>query len=247
MEKKGKKYLICGGITKSGKDVTQFLAIDGNHCIAVGKFKKEIRKEDSESIQYIDCDFNDKVSVQNLCQILEKEEIDTCVFLQRSKSTDILESLNVGVKTSVEIIDSIKICLSKKKGNILFVGSILGQMIDLEQTLSYHILKASLHALIKYKACELAEYDIRVNLINLSTLRHTENSKLYDAGLFMGEFSKRVVPLKREVTSKDLADVIELLSNQKFKMITGESINLDGGLNNMSQRATVGKWIREQR
>jgi NAD(P)-dependent dehydrogenase (short-subunit alcohol dehydrogenase family) len=45
-----------------------------------------------------------------------------------------------------------------------------------------------------------------------------------------GRFSKEVVPLRRLVDAEEVASVVHFLASDDAAMVTGQSINIDGGL-----------------
>ena len=102
----------------------------------------------------------------------------------------------------------------------------------------YCTSKFAVIGLTQSLAKEMAEYDINVNAI-CPGLVHTP---MWER--MLGDLSKQTgkprveifnqyraqVPLKRSQTSEDMANVVLFLSSEISKNITGESININGGI-----------------
>ena len=94
---------------------------------------------------------------------------------------------------------------------------------------AYSISKAALEALTTQGAVELAKWNIRVNSMSLGWFRTALNEKTYQ---LPGELARRnlTVPIGRIGTVEDCADLAVFLAGDESTYLTGESIELDGGL-----------------
>jgi NAD(P)-dependent dehydrogenase (short-subunit alcohol dehydrogenase family) len=92
--------------------------------------------------------------------------------------------------------------------------------------------KAGLHSLTQHLAMELAEFGIRANAVApavvLSTIYKSfiEEDKIEETLSGFNQFH----PLGRIGTSTDIANAIEFLLSDKADWITGEILNIDGGV-----------------
>jgi len=94
----------------------------------------------------------------------------------------------------------------------------------------YSATKAAVDAVTKSLAKELAARNIRVNSINPGLV---ETEGVHAAGLGDGSFRDKTVsqtPLRRIGQPQDIAPVAVFLASSDSGWITGETINVSGGL-----------------
>ena len=70
-----------------------------------------------------------------------------------------------------------------------------------------------------------------------------ENVKFYKKSKKYNIITKKIIPLKRLGTSKDVGNLVEFLCSDKASYITGQSIYLDGGLSLIGQETVARKLI----
>ena len=112
-----------------------------------------------------------------------------------------------------------------REGAIVLVSSVAG-LRGLKMNLPYQVVKGALPQFARALAYELADYNIRVNVVAPGIIRTrfhasmTEEQKRYN-------LEKRI-PLHKEGKPEDVASLIcELVTND---YITGETVVIDGGL-----------------
>ena len=103
---------------------------------------------------------------------------------------------------------------------------------------AYGISKAALDALTCQAAVELGPWKIRVNGISPGWFRTPLNEAVYRAP---GELARRnaTIPLGRIGTLQDTARLALFLASDDSDYITGESIEIDGGLHAASLFSTA--------
>ena len=94
---------------------------------------------------------------------------------------------------------------------------------------AYSMSKAALENLTLQAAVELAAWKIRVNSISPGWFRTRRNEAVYQRP---GELVRRnaTIPLGRIGAEEDVARLAVFLASQESEYITGESIEIDGGL-----------------
>ena len=126
---------------------------------------------------------------------------------------------------------------STRPGIPAYLSSFYGKE-GFPQAAAYCSSKAAVIAITQAVAKEYAEYDINVNAVCPGIVRtHLWDEILNALSQRTGEPQEQIwektvasVPLKRPQTVEDIANVVLFLSSELSRNITGESINITGGL-----------------
>jgi NAD(P)-dependent dehydrogenase (short-subunit alcohol dehydrogenase family) len=119
--------------------------------------------------------------------------------------------------------------MERKQGSIVALG---GMAAVTSQPQRAHVIasKTGLYGLIKALALELGPYNIRANLIALSTIENVRaNPEWYPEG---GGYSKEVIesiPLRRIGKPQEVANVAVFLASDQSSYVTGDRILCAGG------------------
>ena len=120
-----------------------------------------------------------------------------------------------------------------QNGAIVNIGSMWAhQAIKATPSSSYSMQKAGLHALTKNLAIELADYNIRVNAVAPAVVL----TPIYKAFIEEEKIEKELQvfapfhPLNRIENVTDVTNAVEFLFSEKASWVTGETINVDGGV-----------------
>ena len=118
----------------------------------------------------------------------------------------------------------IKELMRKKDGVIINISSIVGIKGNPGQA-NYAASKSGINGFTKSVALELASRNIRCNAIAPGFIKTdmTNDGELLDNWI-------QSIPLKRAGDVEDVANLCVFLSSDKAKYITGQVINVDGGL-----------------
>ncbi len=111
------------------------------------------------------------------------------------------------------------------EGAIILLGSAAG-LRGVKNALAYAVVKGAVPQFTRALAFELSDWNIRVNCVSPGIIR-TRFQDYLSAEQVKNNLENRI-PLRREGTSRDVAEAIEMLVKNEF--ITGENIVIDGGM-----------------
>lgn len=116
--------------------------------------------------------------------------------------------------------------IKKRFGRIINIGSIVGNTGNIGQT-SYAATKAGLVGFSKSLSKEVASKGITVNIVCPGFIESNMTDKLTKnkKNIILSK-----IPLKRLGKAQDIADIVTFLASDKASYITGETINVNGGM-----------------
>jgi NAD(P)-dependent dehydrogenase (short-subunit alcohol dehydrogenase family) len=122
--------------------------------------------------------------------------------------------------------------LRKRKGSIVFMSSLQG-IASQENVLAYSVSKHGLIGLTRSMAVDLATAGVRVNAvapaaIDTPMLRHTVSLDLNPDELW--DNIQKMHPMERCGQPHEVAELVAFIASGKVGFMTGEVINVDGGL-----------------
>jgi NAD(P)-dependent dehydrogenase (short-subunit alcohol dehydrogenase family) len=113
----------------------------------------------------------------------------------------------------------------KKEGAIILISSAAG-LRGVKNSLAYAVVKGAIPQFARALAFELSDDNIRVNCVSPGIIR-TRFQDYLSPEQITNNINNRI-PLHREGTAEDVAEVICMLIKNNF--ITGENIVIDGGM-----------------
>ena len=132
--------------------------------------------------------------------------------------------------------------MERKAGNVINLASIAGQIAG-QVSPPYSALKAAVITFTQILAKELAPYNVNVNAISpgmlftgfweeLAVVMAKANPDLQrmTPKEFFDDRVKAMTQLKREQTPEDIANLAVFLASDQAGNITGQTINVDGGI-----------------
>lgn len=138
------------------------------------------------------------------------------------------EVINTNLKSAFNLTKSVqKTMLKARKGSIINMSSVVGVSGNAGQS-NYAASKAGLIGFSKSIAQELGSRNIRCNAIAPGFIE-TEMTDAIDPK--MVEQWRSAIPMKRGGTPKDVADVVVFLASDMSAYVTGQVINVCGGMN----------------
>ena len=112
----------------------------------------------------------------------------------------------------------------QKKGDIINISSIIGQIGNKGQS-NYSASKSGIYGLTKSLAKELGSRNIKVNAINPGYINTDMTDELKNKEEFLNK-----IPLNKYGSTTDVANLACFLASDYSSYITGQIINVDGGL-----------------
>ena len=240
-----KVALITGATRGIGKQIALELAANG-FDIAINyrsmqdgmdELKKEIESNN------VKCEFV-KADVANFeeCEQMVKEtiekfgRIDVLVnnagitkdgLLMRMKKEDFEAVIDINLTGTFNVTRNvIPYMIKQKSGRIINMASVVGVVGNAGQT-NYSASKAGIIGFTKSLAKEVASRNILVNAIAPGFI-DTDMTKVLSDNVKEGINAQ--IPLKRMGTAKEIAKVAKFLSSEDSAYITGQVINVDGGM-----------------
>ena len=136
--------------------------------------------------------------------------------------------LNVNLKSAYNFIHACTpVMMRQRSGNIINMSSVVGVHGNKGQA-NYSASKAGLIALAKSMAQELGSRGIRANAIAPGFIISDMTAKLPEE--VRAEWCKKI-PLRRGGTVEDIANVATFLASDLSSYVSGQVIQVDGGMN----------------
>ena len=231
--------LVTGGAKHLGSVICKRLAQDG---LSVVVHYKTSEKEAQQVVQEclhlgvdaecIQGDFSSFTSTQQFISDYQKRFPDTLnlinivgnYLLGSSLETSVeqwIDLLHTNFQAPYQLIRSCLPTLKKNQGSIINLGvtGLNSFRADTYDT-AYAITKSSLLMLTKSLAVELAPFQVRVNMVSPGYL---------EEAIDLPE-DLSLLPMNRPATRIEVADAIAFIISDKAKYITGQNLEVGGGL-----------------
>ncbi|MBU5256164.1 3-oxoacyl-[acyl-carrier-protein] reductase [Tissierella praeacuta] len=245
MSLKDKAALITGGSRGIGKEIALELARNGVHIGISYVSNTEKANEVLEEIKSygvnavaVKANVSVEEDVLQMIKTIEEElgTIDILVnnagitkdnLLIRMKEQDWDEVMDVNLKGVFLCTKAVsRIMMKKRYGKIINITSVVGITGNAGQG-NYSASKAGVIGFTKSMARELASRGIRVNGIAPGFIETDMTDVLKDE---IKESMLKTIPLNSFGNPKDIANLAVFLASESSDYITGQIINVDGGM-----------------
>ena len=240
-----KVALITGATRGIGKQIALTLAKEEYDIVInyrseneeLSEVKKEIEANNVKCItvkgdvsNFKDCENMIKEAIEEFGQIdvlVNNAGITKDTLLMRMTKDDFEKVINVNLVGTFNMSKNvIPYMMKKRNGRIINISSVVGISGNAGQT-NYAASKAGIIGFTKSLAKEVASRNILVNAVAPGFIETSMTAVLKDE--IKEEIAKQI-PLKRMGTPEDVANVVSFLVSEKSNYITGQVINIDGGM-----------------
>lgn len=246
MELSGKVILVTGGSRGIGKSIVYKCAEEGAvvYFTYIGSQNKadEVTKDlksKGYEVYAIQADASDYQRAQEVVEEIVKKHQRLDVLINNAGITKDNLLLRLSEEQWDSVIDTnlksafnyckaaVKPMLKQRDGVIINMGSVVGVSGNAGQV-NYAASKAGLIGLSKSIAKELGSRNIRCNVVAPGFIQTemTENLPEQELKKWLEE-----IPLNRPGHVEDIANICVFLASNKASYITGQVIQVDGGMN----------------
>lgn len=237
--------LITGATRGIGKQIAITLAKQGyNIALNYRKENEELEntKKEIEKIgvqilavkgdvaNFEDCENFVKQVIERFGQIdvlVNNAGITKDMLLMRMKKEDFEQVIDTNLVGTFNVTKNVVPYMTKaRSGRIINISSVVGISGNAGQT-NYSASKAGIIGFTKSLAKEIASRNILVNAVAPGFIETNMTDVLKDD--VKQEIAKNI-PLKRMGTAQDVANVVKFLASDDSSYITGQVINVDGGM-----------------
>lgn len=242
---KGKCAVVTGAAKGIGKAIALKLASSGVNIVLNYRSSEDKAIETEKEILSLGVevlrikgDISKANDVENLIDCAKKKfgKIDIMVnnagitkdtLLLRMKEEDFDSVINVNLKGVFNCLKAITpVMVKQKEGKIINLSSVVGLVGNAGQV-NYAASKAGVIGMTKSLAKEIGSRGITVNAVAPGFIETDMTDVLGDK---FKEEAKKSIPLKRLGKAEDVAEVVAFLASDSANYITGQVIQVDGGM-----------------
>lgn len=242
---KGKNIIVTGATRGIGREIALTLAQNGaNIAMNYRNLNSEVEDLINEIKSFgvdalaIKCDVSITEEVDNFVKEVKSHynTIDVLVnnagitkdgLIIRMKEEDFDDVLDVNLKGTFNTTKSVSsIMVRQKYGKIINISSVVGIAGNAGQC-NYAASKAGVIGFSKSVARELASRNINVNVVAPGYINTDMTKNLPDK---VKEEIIKSIPMKKIGDPKEVANLVLFLSSNLSDYITGQVINVDGGM-----------------
>lgn len=242
---KGKTAIITGASRGIGRDLAEVFAKNGANIaftflssVEKGQVLEEELAKYGTKVKGYRSDASDYSSAEQLAKDVVKEfgSIDVLVnnagitkdtLLMRMSEEQWDDVIRINLKSVFNLTKAVqRTMLKQRSGSIINMSSVVGVKGNAGQT-NYSASKAGIIGFTKSVALELGSRNIRSNAIAPGFIETEMTAALDEKQV---QEWREAIPLKRGGKGEDVANLALFLASDMSSYITGQVINVDGGM-----------------
>ena len=236
-----KKVFITGASGGLGISLCQKFLDNNCQIICTSSDKNKLdklRNKFGEKNFFYLLDLNDSKKLVNSLELISSEHKDIDILINnagitddnlflRMKAEQWNSVINVNLNSNFFIIKSVlSNMIRNKKGNIIGISSVVAHTGNPGQA-NYTASKSALISMYKSLALEVAQRNIRINLISPGFIESPMTDKLNEV---QKDNIMQKIPMKKFGNPNDIANLALFLSSDISNYITGQTIHVNGGM-----------------
>ncbi len=240
-----KTAIVTGGSRGIGRAICLALAEQGANIVVnyigdASLAEETIKLCEAKGVKVIavEGDVSSSAAVENLVATTIKEfgSVDILVnnagitkdnLIMRMSEEDFNKVIDINLKGAFLCMKAVaRPMMKQRNGKIINISSVVGVAGNAGQV-NYAASKAGLIGMTKTMAKELASRGVKVNAVAPGFIKTEMTDKLPEAVLNQ---ALQTVPLGTLGTVEDVAKVVAFLASDSADYITGQVINIDGGM-----------------
>ena len=244
MDLDGKVSIVTGGSRGIGKAICKKLAEEGSSVVMISRNPQTAAaalaefKENNFKVTNFVADVSQLEEVDLVVKTVIRDfgKIDILVnnagiakdnLVLRMKNEEWDEVMAINLKGTFNCVKSVSRYMVKKRyGKIVNISSVVGLSGNIGQG-NYSAAKAGIIGFTKTVAREFASRNITINAVAPGYIETDMTDNLLSGA--KASFLENI-PLKRSGTPKDVANLVHFLVSDEASYITGQTVNVDGGM-----------------
>ncbi len=238
MKKKIKKLVLITGASRGiGKEISKKLISEKKYQFIFTYNKKRLNINNKDSIS-VKCNLHRKKDIENLLNKIKKKfnrlpdifignaGISQIKDFKKISFKDLTTMFSINFFSNFYFVQKLIASMKKKKfGRIIFISSIGGQWGGINQV-HYAASKAAIINLSKSLSKLYSEFGVLSNSIAVGLVKTDMSSK----EILNNRKIKTNIPMKRYGYKREIANTVSFLCSDESSYITGQTINLNGGM-----------------
>ena len=238
--------LVTGGSRGIGRKIAERFAKEGYNLVInyvsdntnIDEISNELKGDSNIEILFVKADVTSFESCENMVkEAMDKfGRIDVLVnnagitkdgLLMRMQEDDFTRVIDVNLKGTFNVTKNVIPYMMKQRyGKIINISSAVGETGNAGQA-NYAASKAGIIGFTKSVAKELASRNILANCVAPGFIKTDMTDVLSDS---VKESINAQIPLKKMGTAEEVANAVYFLGNEENTYITGQVLNVNGGM-----------------